>query len=109
CLFSLPNDATWGPIVYFDEDKSKGAFYNYGACYGALAGGPCGETVQQWNFCMADICGACATDAAYGACQQKAANTCGRFDYTTTCAGNLDLLNQACDTLTEALSAVCGR
>jgi len=112
CLFSIQDDATWGSFVYYTADKSKGAFSNNGACYARVSGKKeCGDEVQQYFYCLEEVCSFCGTDAERATCETTAKNDaakCGRFQFNS-CPQSLTELNDTCfSTWEKALGAVCG-
>lgn len=113
CLFNIQDDSQWGPFVYYTADKTKGAFYNNGACYARVSGSTaCGDEIQQYFYCLEEVCSFCGTDAERIACEdtaKKDTKKCGRFDFAS-CPESFTQLNDVCYTTWEkALTAVCGQ
>jgi hypothetical protein len=113
CLFSIQDDSQWGPFVYYTSDKTKGAFYNNGACYARVSNKTaCGDEIQQYFYCLEEVCSFCGTDAERAACEDTAkqdTKKCGRFDFAS-CPSSLTQVNDVCYTTWEkALTAVCGQ
>lgn len=117
CVFTIENDAAWGPIVYAGDGSSGGAFFNYGSCFEKAPGGSaaCGKAVQSAEFCLDQVCSDedCGSENAKTACIQTSlgdtSTGCGRFDVQGDCGSGLTALNNSCKTGLDVIKIMCAK
>lgn len=113
CVVSKDTDAKWGPIVGTAENDGETGFVNYGACFGAIEGEPCGKAIQYESFCTNIACNECATTAAEReACIVEAIDAggmCKSFATTRSSACPSWTLNvKSCGDVQKAIATLCG-
>ena len=113
CVVSKDTDAKWGPIVGIAENDGESGFVNYGACFGAIEGDPCGKAIQYESFCTDIACNECAfTAKERGDCVSKSTAGGGMCEpfatkKTTSCP-SWTLNVKSCGEITKAIETLCG-
>jgi hypothetical protein len=112
CVISKDTDATWGPIVAVGGTSGQTGFVNYGACFGAIEGAPCGKAIQYESFCTNIACEGCATRQELAECvttSTSANGMCASFANKRTSACPSWALNvKSCGTILKAVATLCG-
>lgn len=113
CVISKDTDASWGPIVAIAADKGQTGFVNYGACFGAIEGAPCGKAIQYESFCTNIACNECATTrtelAECVTASTSGNGMCAPFanDRTSKCP-SWALNVKSCGEILKAAATLCG-
>jgi hypothetical protein len=113
CVISKDSDAQWGPIVGTAENKGETGFINYGACFGAIEGAPCGKAIQYESFCTSLACNECAfTTKEMQECVSRATQAgemCASFAGKKTSSCPSWTLNvKSCGEIMTAIKTLCG-
>lgn len=113
CVITKDTDATWGPIVTVAETNGESGFVNYGACFGAIEGAPCGKAIQYESFCTNIACQECATTREELAeCVTKSTDgsgMCASFAGNRTKSCPSWALNvKSCGEILKAIATLCG-
>jgi len=110
CVVTKDSDATWGPIVYYEDGSG---FTNFGSCFGAVEkNDACGKAIQYAEFCYNAACDACTADADNTACVKTAGamgGACESFakDVDTNCKSVSTDANKCLNASTMA-KTLCG-
>jgi hypothetical protein len=113
CVISKDTDDEWGPIVGMAVDNGQTGFVNYGACFGAIEGAPCGKAIQYENFCTAYACNECAyTAREMQECVARSTEPgqmCASFaSKKTTACPSWTLNVKSCGQIMTAIKTLCG-